>query len=238
MAKKIKTVPIEPIAPYRKGARYMVIPADLQAEFTVCQALVESLESNGAWLTVRDGSPPFPGCEEVSLVEFQADSVLTHRTRILRREEGRVWVDCPSLSGASKSELLPVGARQDFRVASDLPVVIVLRGEEFAKALPRSGNLRDLSRGGLGLAVPVADIYAKGQPIEVQVVSFAYAVSVESTVERVWLEGDHKFMALKFPEELTTEQRERISSFVLHVQRKASLESTLPVLVEEADRPA
>lgn len=233
MAKKIKTVPIQPIAPYRSGAHYMVIPADLQADFFVCQALVESLESNGAWLILREGSPPFPGCEEVSLVEFQADSVLTHRSRILRREESRVWVDCPSLSGVSKSELLPMGDRQDFRVAAELPVVILLKGEEFARALPRSGSLRDLSRGGLGLTVPVQDIYAKGQPIEVQVVSFAYAVSVESTVERVWIEGDEKFMALKFPEELTPQQRERISSFVLHVQRKASLGSTLPVLWEE-----
>ncbi len=234
MAKKIKTVPIQPIAPYRTGARYMVFPADLQADFSVCQALVESLEFNGAWLSVRDASPPFPGCEEVSLVEFQANSVVTHRTRILRRESSRVWVDCPSLSGLSKSELLPMGARQDFRVAAQLPVVIVLKGEEFARALPRSGSLRDLSRGGLGLKVPVEDIYAKGQPIEVQVVSFAYAVSVESTVERVWVEGDDKFLALKFPDELTPDQRERISSFVLHVQRKASLESTLPVLWEES----
>lgn len=235
MPRRIKTVPIQPIAPYRRGARYMVIPADLQADFFVCQTLVESLESNGAWLSLREGSPPFPDCEEVSLIEFQADSVLTHRTRVLRREESRVWVDCPSLSRSAKSELLPVGARQDFRVAAELPVVIVLKGDEFARALPRSGNLRDLSRGGLGLRVPLQDIYAKGQPIEVQVVSFAYAVSVESTVERVWVEGEEKFLALKFPEELTPEQRERISSFILHVQRKASLESTLPVLVEDQD---
>lgn len=232
MSRKIKTVPIQPIAPYRSGARFLVIPANLQAEFSVCRALVESLEFNGAWLTIREDSPPFPGCEEVSLVEFRADSMLTHRTRILRREETRVWVDCPSLSRHSENQLLPMGARQDFRVSAELPVVIVLKGEEFAKALPRSGNLHDLSRGGLGLTVPVEDIYAKGQRIEVQVVSWAYAVSIESTVERVWMEGDQKLVALKFPHDLNPEQRERISSFILHVQRKASTESSLPALLE------
>jgi len=234
MSKKIKTVPIQPIAPYRSGARYLIIPADPQAEFSVCRASVESLESNGAWLTTREGSPPFPLCEEVSLVEFQANSMLTHRARILRRDEARVWVDCPSLSRHSENQLLPIGARQDFRVPAELPVVILLKGDEFSLAMPRAGSVHDLSRGGVGLSVPVEDVYAKGQRIEVQVVSWAYGVSIESTVERVWMEGDEKLLALKFPEDLTPEQRERITSFILHVQRKASVDSSLPALVEES----
>lgn len=233
MPRRKKTVPIQPMAPYRSDARYLVIPADLKGEFSACKAVVESLESNGAWLTVREDSPDFPVAEEVLLIEFQADSTLTHRTRILRREASRVWVDCPSLSLPAKNQLLPMGGRRDFRVAARLPVVILLTGEEFSQALPRSGRLNDLSRGGMGLVVPIEDIYAKGQRIQVQVVSWAYAVSVETAVERVWIEGDDKLLALKFPEDLDPEQRERVSAFILYVQRRESLESSLPVLVED-----
>lgn len=234
MTKKVKTVSIQPVAPYRRGARYLVIPADLQGDFSVCKAVVEELESNGSWLSAREGSPPFPTCEEVLVVEFQAASVLTHRTRILRREPARVWVDCPSLTRRSRNQLMPMGGRRDFRVPAELPVLIVLRGQEFAQAMPRGGRLHDLSRGGIGLLVPVEDIYAKGQRIEVQVVSWTYPVSVETTVERVWVEGDQKFLALRFPEEMSPEQRERVSDFILQVQRKASVESSLPVAVEDA----
>ncbi len=230
---KRKTVPIQPMAPYRAEARYLVIPADLKGEFSACRAVVQSLESNGAWLAAREESPDFPGCEEVLLIEFHADSTLTHRTRILRREPARVWVDCPSLSQPAKNQLLPMGGRRDFRVSAHLPVVIVLKGEEFNQALPRGGRLNDLSRGGMGLVVPIEDIYAKGQLVQVQVVSWAYGVSVETTVQRVWIEGEQKMLALKFPENLDPEQRERVSSFILHVQRKASLESSLPVAVED-----
>lgn len=234
MAKKIRTVSIQPIAPYATGAHYMVIPADLRGEFAVCKVVVEQLEENGAWLTQRPGSAPFPTVEEVLLVDFKSASVLTHHTRILKREPERVWVDCPSLSRRSRNQLLPTGGRRDFRVPAELPVVILLKGEELAHTLPRSGRLNDLSRGGMGLSVPVEDIYATGQLVEVQVVSWAYAVSVETRIERVWVEGEQKLLALKFPEGLGPEQRERISAFILHVQRKASLESSLPVAIEDS----
>lgn len=233
MARKIKTVSIGPVTPYRSGARYLVMPADLHGDFAVSRMVVESLESDGAWLTLREDSPDYPNVEEILLVEFQADSVVTHRTRILRREANRVWVDCPSLSRRSKNQLLPAGARRDFRVPSQLPVVILLKGEEFAQSLPREGRLHDVSRGGMGLVVPIQDIYARGQSIEVQVVSWAHAVSVESAVQRVWVEGEQKFLALKFPQDLSLEQRERLTAFVLHVQRQASVESTLPAIPDE-----
>jgi c-di-GMP-binding flagellar brake protein YcgR len=233
MARKLKTVSIPPVAPYHSGARYLVIPADLQGDFAVCRSVVESLESNGAWLSLREESPAFPATEEVLLIEFQQDSVLTHRSRILRRQQERVWVDCPSLSKRSKNQLIPLGGRSDFRVASQLPVVILLKGDEFQQAMPREGQLLDFSRGGMAVTVPVADIYAKGQTIEVQVVNWAHPVSVETTVSRVRIDGEQKTLALKFPTDLDTEQRERVSAFILHVQRKASLENTLPALIED-----
>jgi len=232
--KKINTLPAKAMAPYQRGARFLVIPADLKGDFSVCKATVDELESNGAWLVATEDSPPFPRQEEVFLIEFQTKSVLTHRSRILRRQEPRIWVDCPSLTKSSKSKLVPMAGRQDFRVPADLQVVIVLKDSEFAQAMPRGGRLSDLSRGGMGLIVPVEDIYAKGQLIEVQVVSWAYPVAVETTVERIWIEGQIKHLALKFPVNMSLEQRERVSSFILHVQRQESLHSLLPAAIEDS----
>lgn len=229
-----KTIPIAPVAPYLRGAKYLVIPAEAPARFPVCRSIVQGLESNGAWLVLEPESPGFPIQEEVFLVEFQGQFTVTHRTRILRREETRVWVDCPPLTQRNRSELSPDTGRQDFRVPADLSVVIILKGPEFAQSLPRSGQLNDLSRGGMGLVVPLDDIYSKGQKIEVQVVSWAYPVSVETTIERVWIdESNVKRLALKFPDDLTSDQRERVSAFILQVQRKESLQSLLPALIEE-----
>lgn len=213
--------------------RFLVFPAVATLDTAVCRAVVGSLESNGAWLELLDSTQPFPVEEEVFLAEFRDRFVITHRTRILRREEARVWVDCPSLSEKEESRLAPSTGRQDFRVEADLSVLILLKDPELSKVMPRSGQLSDLSRGGMGLRVPVNDIYAKGQRVEVQVVSWAYPVSVETTVNRVWVDGEVKRLALAFPEDMTVEQRELISSFIIHVQRRDALQSSLPLAVDE-----
>jgi c-di-GMP-binding flagellar brake protein YcgR len=185
-------------------------------------------------LELLDTTQPFPHQEEVFLVEFRDRDVLTHRTRILQRKDSQVWVDCPSITEREESRLAPFTGRQDFRVEANLSVMILLKGPEFEKVMPRSGRLSDLSRGGMGLVVPLNDIYAQGQRVEVQVVSWNYPVSVETTVHRVWIDGDIKRLALAFPEGLTVEQRELVSSFILHVQRRDALQSCLPVSVEDA----
>lgn len=231
---KTKKIAVPTPAPYKPGSRFLVIPADLKSDFRVCKATVDELDSNGAWLLPTQDSPPFPGQEEVFLIELQAQSVVTHRSRILRRKDSRVWVDFPSLTKSSKSKLVPMAGRQDFRVPADLQVVILLKGEEFSHAMPRGGRLADLSRGGMGLLVPPEDTYAKGQPVEVQVVSWTYPVTVDTTVERVWTEGQVKHLALKFPSNMSLEQRERVSSFILNVQRQESLHSLLPAAVEDS----
>ena len=111
--------------------------------------------------------------------------------------------------------------------------MILLKDPGFEKVMPRSGQLSDLSRGGMGLTVPVNDIYAKGQLVEVQVVSWAYPVSVETTVNRVWMDGDIKRLALAFPDTMTVEQRELVTSFIIHVQRRDALQSSLPASVDD-----
>ncbi|MBT9585860.1 PilZ domain-containing protein [bacterium] len=230
----LKTVPLSTISPYQQGMRFLVLPALASLDASVCRAVVSSLESNGAWLELLDPAQPFPLQEEIFLVQFRDRFVLTHRTRILNRKGSAVWVDCPSISEQEESRLAPFRGRQDFRVEADLSVMILLKDPQFAKVMPRSGQLSDLSRGGMGLIVPVNDIYAQGQRVEVQVVSWAYPVSVETTVNRVWIDGDIKRLALAFPESMTVEQRELVSSFIIHVQRRDALQSSLPVSIDEA----
>ena len=229
----LKTVPLSTIAPYQPGMRFLVIPALATLDASVCRAAVSSLESNGAWLELLDPAQPFPLQEEVFLVEFRDRCVITHRTRILNRQGPQVWVDCPSISEREESRLAPFTGRQDFRVEANLSVMILLKDPGFEKVMPRSGQLSDLSRGGMGLTVPVNDIYAKGQLVEVQVVSWAYPVSVETTVNRVWMDGDIKRLALAFPDTMTVEQRELVTSFIIHVQRRDALQSSLPASVDD-----
>jgi len=230
----IKSVPLPTtISPYKPEMRFLVFPAVASLDTAVCRAAVSALESNGAWLELLDPSQPFPAQEEVFLTEFRDRYVVTHRTRILRREGPKVWVDCPSISEREESRLAPSTGRQDYRVEADLSVLILLKDPELSKVMPRSGQLSDLSRGGMGLTVPVNDIYAKGQRVEVQVVSWVYPVSVETTVSRVWMDGDIKRLALAFPDDMTIEQRELISSFIIHVQRRDALQSSLPMTVDE-----
>lgn len=233
MSKKPKTVPLSPLSPYRVGVRFLVLPADASQEVSVCRAAVARLEGDGAWLELVEHSDHFPPQEEVFLVEFRGRAVMTHRSRILRREGGQAWVDAPSLSRREESRLAPFTGRQDFRVEANIAVLILLK-DELEKSMPRSGTLSDMSRGGMGLVVPPGDIYVRGQRVEVQVVSWNYPVSVETTVNRVWMDGDIKRVALLFPPDMSVEQRELVSAFVLGVQRREALGRSLPAPLEES----
>lgn len=213
--------------------RFLVLPGDASPDVGVCRAAVARLDSNGAWLELVDGA--FPSQEEVWLVEFRDRSVVTHRCRIMKRAGAEVWVDAPSMTRREESRLAPFTGRQDFRVEANVAVLIVLK-DELAKSMPRSGVLSDLSRGGMGLAVPVKDIYVRGQRVEVQVVSWAYPVSVETTVNRVWVDGDTKHVALLFAPDMTVEQRELVSAFIIGVQRKDALANHLPATLEDEQR--
>lgn len=215
--------------------RFLVLPAEAADELPVCRAEVSRLDENGAWLQLLDPTHHFPLQEEVYLVEFRDRSVVTHRARILKRQGAEVWVNSPSLSRQENSKLAPFTGRQDFRVEANLAVLIVLQDEELQRSMPRSGTLRDLSKGGLGLVVPPEDIYVRGQRIHVQVISWNYPVSVETTVNRVWMDGDTKHVAVRFPEDMSVEQRELVSAFILGVQRREALQKNLPAPLQGSE---
>ena len=89
-------------SPFLKGARFIVIPADLQQDFKACTGVVDSLDGYGAWLAPERKFHVFPKHEEVFLIEFDQRDVVTHRTRILKRDENS------GMGGCSQSD--PKGA--------------------------------------------------------------------------------------------------------------------------------
>jgi c-di-GMP-binding flagellar brake protein YcgR len=232
---KSKRIPLNPEPPYAysEGTRFIVLPTDLRRDVQLCKARVCRLESQGAWLEPLDSSV-FPGEEEVYLVEFCERDVLTHRSRILRRNGSEAWVQKPSLTEREPSKLAPFTGRSDYRVQVNLPVQVRICEGRAQSHHQWPCQLYDLSRGGMSLIGPTNQPFEKGQRVDVRVVSWEYPVRIETEIVRVWREKDKQRVALIFPEEMTLNQRELISTFILQVQRRDSLARSLPVVDEES----
>lgn len=205
----------------------MVLPADLAKEVKLCRAEVAAVGKDGAWLLLIEGDG-FPPEEEVFLVEFSGREVVTHRTRILRREGDQVWVLTPSLTEREPSQLAPFTGRSDYRVRVNLPVQVRICEGRAQGNHQWPCQLYDLSRGGMSLIGPTNQPFEKGQKVDVRVVSWEYPVRLETEIVRVWREKDRQRVALVFPEDMTLNQRELISTFILQVQRRDTLGRALP----------
>lgn len=213
---------------YTPGTRFMVLPADLGKDVHLCRAEVAAGDKEGAWLVLIEGES-FPAEEEVFLIEFSGRDVITHRTRIIRRESGeQVWVKLPSLTEREPSKLAPFTGRADYRVQVNLPVQVRICEGRAQSNHQWPCRLYDLSRGGMSLVGPVNQPFEKGQKVDVRVVSWEYPVRIETEIIRVWREDDKQRVALTFPEEMTLNQRELISTFILQVQRRDVLGRALP----------
>jgi c-di-GMP-binding flagellar brake protein YcgR len=230
-----KRIPLnlEPPYSYQQGTRLLVIPADLSQDIHLCKSEVSLTTKDGAWLALVEGSG-FPSDEEVYLIEFSGRDVITHRSRILRRENGQVWVGLPSLTEREPSKLAPFTGRTDYRVQVRLPVQVRICEGRAQSNRQWPCQLYDLSRGGMSLVGPTKQPFEKGQKVDVRVVSWEYPVRLETEIIRVWKEGDQQRIALTFPEEMTLNQRELISTFILQVQRRDALGRSLPVIDEGA----
>lgn len=213
---------------YTKDTRFLVIPADLGQDFKVCTAVVDALDGYGAWLLREEESHVWPSDEEIFLIEFQEVDVLTHRTRLLKRKDGRVWVDAPSLTEREKSQLSPFTGRHDYRVEVDLAAQIRLRQGDALDRQPTSGRLRDLSRGGMSIVTSKGQPFSNGQRVNIQLISWEYPVNIEAEIARASSEGEQQRLALQFPSDMTVSQREMLSAFILQVQRRDALGRALP----------
>ena len=255
MSDSQRSIPLETKrTPYVKGARFLVIPADLASHFEPCLAHVDSFDGYQAWIKPLHETQKLPKQEEVFLIEFQGDYVLTHRTRIVKRKARRGLVDPPSLTEAERSQLSPFTGRQDYRVNVKIPIqvrpgklsetrpptrhtgmVTPRKGTDSTetKSEVRNAHMVDLSRGGLGFIANASHKYEEGETLRIQAISWEYPVSIEGVVRRVSFHGNDKRVALLFPEEMTDEQRETLSAFVIQVQRREALSRPLPSTTEE-----
>lgn len=229
-----RSIPLDakPIYRYTAGTRFLVLPADLSREVSLCKAEVAAGDKTGAWLLLIEGEN-FPAEEEVYLVEFSGRDVVTHRARILRREGEQCWVSIPSLTEREPSQLSPFTGRTDYRVKVNLPVQVRICEGRAQSHHQWPCRLYDLSRGGMSLIGPTNQPFEKGQKVDVRVVSWEYPVRIETEITRVWREQDKQRVALTFPEEMTLNQRELISTFILQVQRRDILGRSLPIADNE-----
>ncbi len=231
-----RSIPLFHETPYRfvKGARFLVMSADLSTEVRLCKAEVKASTRKGAELVSLDESSTFPESGKVFLIEFSGKDVLTHHCS-LTLEEGRNLVTSPSKTEKERSQLAPFTGRSDYRVKVNLPVQVRISGGARKSDRQWSCELFDLSRGGMSLLCSVDQPFAKGQTVDIRVVSWEYPVRMETQVLRVWRDGDRNRVAVLFPEDMSLPQRELVSTFILHIQRRDALSRALPSAEAEAD---
>jgi hypothetical protein len=217
-------------SPYQEGARYLVIPKELEMDFLPCAGVVRSHTGTGAWLEPETDREEFPAVSELLLIEFRDEQVFTHEVKVLNKKERQILVSVPSKSEKEDSLLAPSTGRYDYRIDVNLPVRVKTGWVEPKNAPPKLARLTNLSRGGMALLAPLSQTYSEGQEITIRVVGWDTPVRIETVVERITPLPDKRKqrLALKFPTDIDVQQREMISSFILQVQRREALGRDLP----------
>jgi c-di-GMP-binding flagellar brake protein YcgR len=213
--------------PFLKGARFLVIPADLNQNFTPMTGEVDALDGYAAWLSPDRENLSFPEDEEVLLIEFQDEFVLTHRSRVQERRNGKILLAPPTLTEKEESQLAPSTGRHDYRVHVEVPIQIRYL-QENPGSLLRNGKLVDLSRGGMSFTTRDTTPYHEGDELNLQVVSWEYPVNLDATVSRVRTIEEGQSVAVRFKDSLNVRQREMVSAFIIQVQRRDALSRSLP----------
>ncbi len=229
-----RSIPLFQEAPYRfvKGARFLVMSADLSQEVRLCKAEVKLSTRDGAELVCLDDSARFPQEGRVLLIEFADRDVLTHHCH-LKLQGDRCLVSVPSKTEKERSKLAPFTGRSDYRVNVNLPVQVRICAGPSKSDRQWTCELFDLSRGGMSLICPTDQPFVKGQIVDIRVVSWEYPVRMETEVLRVWREQDKNRVAVLFPEEMSLNQRELVSTFILHIQRRDAFSRALPTTEDD-----
>lgn len=227
-----KSIPLHvPPSAYTVNGRYLVLPKNLNQEFHLCNAVIDSLDGYGAWVNPMEGYT-LPQDEDLMLIEFRDEWVMTHHAKVLKREGPRVLVDAASTTERERSQLAPSTGRHDYRIKVNLPVRVKTGSDpsDDDESSPKLARLVDLSRGGMALLVPPEQSYQVGEPVTVRVVGWDHAVCIDTLVSRVGEaddEGKCK-LALVFPSEMELLQRESVTTFIMQVQRREALGRALP----------
>ena len=222
-----KSISLSSETPYVKGGRFLAIPADINQNFTPCPVKVDALDGYQAWLISVQSDLSYPSDEELFLIEFRDEFVLTHRTRITQRKGGRILVAAPSLTEREKSQLAPSTGRHDYRVNVNVPIQLRFLSEKPGELL-RNAKLSDLSRGGMSFFTEDVGVYNEGDLINLQIVSWEYPVNIDAVVRRIVDHEGQEQVAIRFKDDLNVRQREMISAFIIQVQRRDALSRSLP----------
>lgn len=180
-----------------------------------------------AWLTPSQENLEFPSDEELLLIEFRDQFVMTHRTRVTARMERKILTAAPSLTEKEESQLAPSTGRHDYRVEVNVPIQIRYLEEHPGTPL-RTGQLSDLSRGGMSFFTREEQAYQENDQLNLQVVSWEYPVNIDAVVSRVQTTDEGQTVAVRFLDQMSVQQREMVSAFIIQVQRRDALSRSLP----------
>lgn len=206
------------------GVQLRAIPERQPATPRGWNVKILKTDTEGIWLSRIPGEddplPVYPK-EVLTLVIFDARKQVSYDCPVLRIKSGnpeQVLVGRPLKSTQEKSKLDSIGARQHYRIETQLPVEVKVPGAAGKGITPLSGHTRDISRGGLCLVLPRG--FDQGRELDVRVLSWNFPLQVRAKVVRCDEEAGGRFLvAVAFPEDLGAITRDLVGHFIMENQR-------------------
>lgn len=206
------------------GVQLRAIPERQPATPRGWNVKILKTDSEGIWLSRIPGEEdplPVSPREVLTLVIFDDRKQVSYDCPVIRIKSGnpeQVVVGRPLKSTQEKSKLDSIGARQHYRIETQLPVEVKVAGGTAKNITPLSGHTRDISRGGLCLVLPRG--FDQGRELDVRVLSWNFPLQVRAKVVRCDEEAGGRYVvAVAFPEDLGAITRDLVGHFIMENQR-------------------
>ncbi|MBS2037508.1 PilZ domain-containing protein [bacterium] len=210
--------------PLQPGMTMRAIPEKQPSTPRGWNVKVIKTDAEGIWVARVPGeNDPLPVSpkEVLSLVMFDERRQVSYDCPVIRVKPGnpeQVLVGRPLKSMAEKSKLDSLGGRQHFRIELSLPVEVKIPGLAGKSIPPMSGHTRDISKGGMALAL--ARGFDMGRELEVRVLSWNFPLQIKARVVRCDEEANGRFLvAIAFPDEMSAITRDLVAHFIMENQR-------------------
>lgn len=210
--------------PLQPGMTMRAIPEKQPATPRGWNVKVVKTDAEGIWVARVPGeNDPLPVSpkEVLSLVMFDERRQVSYDCPVIRVKPGnpeQVLVGRPLKSMAEKSKLDSLGGRQHFRIELALPVEVKIPGLAGKSIPPMSGHTRDISKGGMALALTRG--FDMGRELEVRVLSWNFPLQIKARVVRCDEEANGRFLvAIAFPDEMSAITRDLVAHFIMENQR-------------------
>lgn len=206
------------------GATMRAIPEKQPSTPRGWNVRVTKTDAEGIWVArVPSETDPLPVAakEILSLVIFDERKQVSYDCPVIRIKAGnpeQVLVGRPLKSQQEKSKLDSLGGRQHFRIETQLPVEVKIPGMAGKGIPPLTGHTKDISKGGMALAL--ARRFDAGRELDVRVLSWNFPLQIRAKVVRCEEEANGRFsVAVAFPEDMSPITRDLVGHFIMENQR-------------------